>query len=175
MKEMKENIPEEQGQSLLELAISMVILLTLLAGLVDLGRGFFTFITLRDAAQEGASYASVIVNKKLANSDDVINYCSSITDRVLITTKDLNGGGSNGPINLETLSDDGEIHVETKINGIECTTTNAANVCIGGAVSVRVTYDSFPMTMPFMGSIIGSQTIPLSAMVVDTILTPACD
>ena len=174
MKDNQENDRRERGQSLVELAISMTVLLILLAGLVDLGRGFFTFITLRDAAQEGASYASV-VNNRLLESSEISTYCTEITDRVLITTKDLDGGVSNGPINLETLADAGEISVETKINGTECTIATESDVCMGGAVSVRVTYGSFPMTMPFMGTIVGSQTIPLSAVVVDTILTPACD
>ncbi|MDD5367942.1 MAG: TadE/TadG family type IV pilus assembly protein [Anaerolineaceae bacterium] len=48
----------ERGQSLVELAISLVFLLLLLSGTIDLGRAFFTYITLRDAAQEGAIYAS---------------------------------------------------------------------------------------------------------------------
>ena len=172
--EENNNNPKEQGQSLVELAISMTVLLILLAGVVDLGRAFFTYITLRDAAQEGASYASVI-NTRLLDSTEIPNYCADITDRVLITTKELGGGSSNGPINLETLADAGEVNVETTINGTECSSVSQADVCIGGAVSVRVTYGDFPMTMPFMGAIIGSQTIPLSAVVVDTILTPACD
>ena len=44
----------ERGQSLTEFAISLVFLLTLLAGIVDLGRMFFAYIIIRDAAQEGA-------------------------------------------------------------------------------------------------------------------------
>lgn len=48
----------EQGQSLVELAMSLVFLLLLVAGAVDLGRAFFTFIALRDAAREGATYGS---------------------------------------------------------------------------------------------------------------------
>ena len=174
MNERQENKKQESGQSLVEVAISMTVLLILLAGIVDLGRAFFTYITLRDAAQEGASYASVI-NTRLLDSTEIPNYCSDITDRVLITTKELEGGASNGPFNLETLADAGEVNVETTINGTECTSVSQADVCIGGAVSVRVTYGDFPMTMPFMGAIVGSQTIPLSAVVVDTILTPACD
>ena len=174
MNDIQEKNHQETGQSLVEVAISMTLILVLLAGLVDLGRAFFTYITLRDAAQEGASYAAVI-NTRLLNSSDIPNYCSNITDRVLITTKDLDGGASNGLINLENLADAGEVNVETTINGTECTSVSQADICIGGAVSVRVTYGDFPMTMPFMGAIIGSQTIPLSAVVVDTILTPACD
>ncbi|MFC1996195.1 TadE/TadG family type IV pilus assembly protein [Chloroflexota bacterium] len=169
------NIPsQERGQSLVELAISMTVLLILLAGLVDLGRAFFTYITLRDAAQEGASYASVIKTEPLSGSDEVTAYCAGITDRVLITSKDLDGGVSNGPINLETLADAGEVTVQTHFNGTECTSMVAANLCKGRRVNVKVTYGSFPMTMPFMGAIIGSQTISLSAVVEDMILTPAC-
>lgn len=174
--------PKEQGQSLIELSLSLVMLLILLAGLVDLGRGFFTYITLRDAAQEGASYASVINIEDLEDtdvdgdgiSDDLKTYCDSIENRALITTEDLSGGVSSGPINLKALAGADEVSVQTRINGAECTSVAPAKVCLNGSVSVRVEYSSFPLTMPFMGAIVGSQSIPLSAVVVDTILTPAC-
>ncbi|NLG72674.1 MAG: pilus assembly protein [Chloroflexi bacterium] len=47
-----------RGQSLIEFAFGMVVLLILLAGIVDLGRMLFTYIALRDAVQEGALYGS---------------------------------------------------------------------------------------------------------------------
>jgi Flp pilus assembly protein TadG len=50
---------KEYGQSMVELALTFTILLVLLAGTVDLGRAFFTWLEMRDAAQEGASYASI--------------------------------------------------------------------------------------------------------------------
>ena len=49
----------ERGQSLVELAISIVILVYLLAGAVEFGLAFFQFVQLRDAAQEGALYGSM--------------------------------------------------------------------------------------------------------------------
>lgn len=49
----------EKGQSLVELAISLTVLLFLLMGVVDLGRAFFAFSAMRDAAQEGAVYGSL--------------------------------------------------------------------------------------------------------------------
>jgi len=170
------NQQKEKGQSLVELSISLVVLLVLAAGLVDLGRAFFTFITLRDSAQEGASYASVARDEGIANSTDLANFCQEITDRVLITTTDLSGNTaeSNGPINLQGLSDSGDVAVQTLINGTDCGSISPANVCMGSAVSVRVTYASFPLTMPFMGAILGSQNIRISAQVVDTVLTPPC-
>ena len=49
----------ERGQSLMEFSVSLVFVLVLLAGLVDLGRGLFTYMALRDGAQEGAAYGSL--------------------------------------------------------------------------------------------------------------------
>lgn len=49
----------ERGQSLVELAISILILIYLLAGAVEFGMAFFQFVQLRDAAQEGALYGSI--------------------------------------------------------------------------------------------------------------------
>ncbi len=53
------NIKSERGQSLVELSISLLIVLWLLAGTVEFGIAFFQFIQLRDAAQEGALYGSL--------------------------------------------------------------------------------------------------------------------
>ena len=166
----------EQGQSLVELAMSLVVLLILVAGLVDLGRAFFTYVALRDAAQEGASYAAVVNSETLETSGAVSNYCAAIANRVIITTTDLSGGtpASNGPVNLQSLTDAGELTVTTTINGTDCASMAPADVCMGGAVRVEVNYDHFPLTMPFMGTILGRQELSLSATVVDTILTPAC-
>ncbi len=78
----------ERGQSMVELALSFVILLVLLAGTVDLGRAFFTWLQMRDAAQEGASYASVcptgnVTSRVLASlnppSDFSVNVSSNNT------------------------------------------------------------------------------------------------
>jgi len=50
--------PVSRGQSLAEFALSSVFLITLLSGLLDLGRLFFVFVALEDAAGEGALYLS---------------------------------------------------------------------------------------------------------------------
>ena len=49
----------EKGQSLVELAISLTMILILLSGVVEFGIAFFQFIQLRDAVQEGALYGSI--------------------------------------------------------------------------------------------------------------------
>jgi hypothetical protein len=48
-----------KGQSLVEFALGISFILILMAGVLDLGRAYFSFISLRDAAQEGALYGSL--------------------------------------------------------------------------------------------------------------------
>ncbi len=56
------NIITEHGQSMVEFAFSAVFILLLMVGIVDLGRAYFAYMTLRDAAQEGALYGSTYPN-----------------------------------------------------------------------------------------------------------------
>jgi Flp pilus assembly protein TadG len=75
----------ERGQSLVELAISLVVLLYLLSGAVEFGIAFFQFVQLRDAAQEGALYGSM-------NPDATTNIVARIQN------------ASNSPIDLTTIT-----------------------------------------------------------------------
>lgn len=49
----------ERGQSLVEMAIGMVVVLIILLGLLDLGRAYFLYVALEDAASEAALYLSL--------------------------------------------------------------------------------------------------------------------
>ena len=48
----------ERGQNLVELALVLPLLILLLAGIADVGRAFFSYIQLTNAAREGARAAS---------------------------------------------------------------------------------------------------------------------
>ena len=61
------------GQSLIEFALVLPVLLLLIIGAMDIGRMFFTKIVLTNAAREGANYLAL-------NKDDS-------------RTKDLDGNG----------------------------------------------------------------------------------
>jgi hypothetical protein len=93
------DLRRENGQGFVEFAVGITILLVLLAGVLDLGRAYFSYIALQDAAQEGASYASI------APSD-----IDGIRDRVRAT--------SSGPIDF-VLFDDSQIEVQ--LLGGSCT------------------------------------------------------
>jgi len=143
----------ERGQSMAEFAISLVILLTLLAGVVDLGRMFFAYIIIRDAAQEGAVYGSI------ASKDNLTILRIEIEDRVKAAFTDPSDS-SNVPIDIT------KINVQTDLLGAICAEP-------GSGVRVRVEY-SLPVTMPFLGTIIGSQDMKMAATVENAILSPIC-
>jgi Flp pilus assembly protein TadG len=139
----------ERGQSLVELAISLVIILYLLSGLVEFGIIFFQYIQLRDAAQEGALYGSM--NPPLSATD--------MTREAKIAERARHS--SRSPIDLLT---NGNVTVDVDVTD--------AKYCEGGSLQVKVTYPH-KVFMAFMPRIIGPE-IKLEATVTDTILTPVC-
>jgi len=164
----KTNITE-RGQSMTELAISFVFLMILLAGLIDLGRAFFAYMALRDAAQEGAAYGAIAGGDLL----EAIS-CADIDARVRNT--------SSTPVDLQSsdiqvgilLTD---INIQTgAVNSVNsCSSAALANTCLGDEIKITVSNDVFPVTMPFLGTLIGSQTVAISASVIDTVLMPGCN
>lgn len=61
-------LSDQQGQSLVEMAILMVVLLLIMAGVLDLGRMYFTYLALQNAAGEGAAYGAI--NPEWVDSSD---------------------------------------------------------------------------------------------------------
>jgi len=140
MKDLIQSKHKERGQSMVELALTITILMTLLAGTIDFGRAFFTWLALRDAAQEGASYGSIYPNR-----------LDLIRERVWD--------------NLEQVVPNPRTNAIVNIGFID-------HPCLGNTIMVNVNYPNFPLTMPFLGTILGSQTINIHAAVNDSILKP---
>ena len=49
----------ERGQSLVEIALALPLLLLILSGMIDLGRLYFTYVALEDVVGEAALYLSI--------------------------------------------------------------------------------------------------------------------
>jgi Flp pilus assembly protein TadG len=49
----------ERGQGLVELALFLPVLVVVVMGAVDFGRAYFAYITIANAAREGAYYAAL--------------------------------------------------------------------------------------------------------------------
>lgn len=150
----------QKGQSLTEMAVSMVILLILIAGIFDVGRAIFTYMSMRDAAQEGAAYAAVVFLQEEGDGRDVATFrgdgCDAVEDRIRENLEDAN------------------TTVQTLINGIDCYSASIAHdACAGHEARVTVELP-LPISTPFIGAFIGSQNITLRATATDTILRPYC-
>lgn len=88
----------DSGQSMVEFAIGISFILMLMAGALDLGRAYFTLLSLRDAAQEGALYGS------LAPPD---------TDGIRARVRE----SSDWPVDFSTFTD---AQIQVNINGPAC-------------------------------------------------------
>jgi hypothetical protein len=145
----KNNKKSQQGQSLIEVALSLTFMLIMLAGAVDLGRIFIAYISMRDAAQEGVAFGSVYPT-----------YCNQIRSRVV-----------NSSANMFAPTVD---MVTVSIGGVNCETASQEQSCIGNTIMITIDNPGYPLTMPFIGSALGTQTIPLKVEARDTILRPPC-
>lgn len=146
-------IKSERGQSLVELAISLVIILFLLAGAVEFGIALFQFIQLRDAAQEGALYGSI------CPWDPDVN--DKIEQRVR--------NASDTPLDLTISS--GVNAVTVTVEGREGTTGTIKQwnlLTSSDGVYVEASYDH-TVFMPF-ASLFMNSPLTIRASVTDTIL-----
>lgn len=148
---------QEQGQSMVEMGVSLVLLLTLLAGAVDFGRIFFTYLSMRDAAQEGASYgvvAGVLVKEKTIAA---ASYCTEIISRSQQAMQGI------------------PAVVTVTVNGAPCNAGIAmapVNISAGKEIVVTVTFNNYPLTMPFIGAVLGRQDIDLSTTIRGSLIGP---
>lgn len=135
----------ETGQSLVELAVIVVLLLIIISGVVEVGMIAYQYIIMHDAAQEGATYASIYPNS-----------CEEIESRIRS--------------NLAQL-DTSRMQIEILINGNTCTPC-PQRVQSGSTVQITVTDPAFPITTPFIGTFLGRQSIQIRAVIKNTVIRP---
>jgi hypothetical protein len=154
---------QERGQSLVELAVSFMLIMFILAGAVDMGRAFFSVISMRDAVQEGVIYAS-------AHPADV----AKIEDRVKFS--------STGPLDF-TAFPGSSIVVTWNIDGTEYSEASPpTDPCAGFYESGGDTYSNwvrvqlqyqFPFATPVISGLFPSG-LRLAVDDQHTILAPEC-
>ena len=140
----------EQGQSLVEFALSLIILLTILMGIFDLGRMFFSQIALQDAVGEGAQYASI--NPQCYNS----SACAD-PNNITFRTRNASPSGFTNLGNIAVTVDYGPYTPSTLVIGVPIT------------VSAAYTY---PLATFVIGSIVGRNYLLLTAQSQGTVQSP---
>lgn len=146
----------EKGQSLVELALVLLFVLIMLAGVVDLGRMMYEYLAMRDSAQEGAAYGAVYPS-----------YCVDIGTRVWDNLPDTFSLAQGDSVNVT-------------VDGVDC--ANAYSIdknqplpihgCEGKELIVMVDHN-FDVTMPFLSAFTGP-TVPMHVEIKDRVVRPAC-
>jgi Flp pilus assembly protein TadG len=140
---------ESSGQSLVELAISLVILLMLLLGAIEISIALFQYVTIRDAAQEAAAFASF----NPASTDSIKFHAVQAANDVIVLDANTNISVTTTPANTTC----------------EGTTNGNPN-----SITVTIVYPH-NIAFPLVGPMIGTNTINLRAQVTNAILWPNCN
>lgn len=130
---MKARKTNQQGASLVEMALILPLLVLILAGVADLGRAFHDYIVIHNASREGARYASHFPPINTANID---------TTKQVAANEAVNSG------------------VTIPVNQVEVVPTYASNTLAqGNPVTVTVRYGF----RPIFTRIIGLNVITMTA------------
>lgn len=125
------------GQSTLEMALVMVVLIPLFIGSVDLGRAFFAYDLLAHAVNEGARRGSVDTN-----SANVVAGVRAAAGTLQLQASDV---------------------VVTCYGGATTTTKTCATMVLGDSVRVAASTSFVPAT-PWLSRLLPGGTITLAAV-----------
>ena len=132
--------PSQKGQSLVELALSITLIMFMLLATIDFGFAFLHWITIRDAAQEGAMYGSL--HPGVACETVLKNW--------------VRGASTSPVVNISTLPNS------------QITVTRSGTTP-GETITVNVDYYYHILT-PMVSVISGTGDITLSSSITNTIL-----
>jgi hypothetical protein len=159
MEHKQEKKRKEKGQSLIELALLVPLLLIILAGILDLGRLYFAFVAVADAAGEGAAYAALHPDPTLPpNSTTTCPPSLACDYEIDPNTADctceraLNATGG--------LIQPNELYVEI---------ISSDSMASGKPIKVRVEY-GFILRTPILNIIVPGGVLPLSITATEVIL-----
>lgn len=136
---MRSSRPHEAGQAIVELTLVVMVLMLMLVGAVDLGRVFYSQITITNAAKEGVLVAS------RGGSYTAATGCST-TNTVMCATI---GEAKNGLVTVRS----------TDVDATTCPEKPAADT---PPVSVTVS-TPFRALTPFISAVLGGDNVTLSA------------
>ena len=139
------DLEENRGQSLVEFVLLLPVLLIILAGLLDLGRLYFAYVAVTDAAAEGAAYAALFFPPtESTNCPPDSDICRAARE------------ASAGLVQL----DQAEITVD-------CPT--CPDPASGDAVTVRVVYP-FTLVTPIVEAMVPGSVLDLEAIATQAII-----
>ena len=147
--ERRRRRPRSRGQSIVELALILPVLMLLVAATLDLGRMFYSQITITNAAREGAYEAAYSPTSFIANAP-----CSSTLN----------------PVMCRVLSEAKGSFVEVQKADVQLTCTPSCATGIGNKVKVTV-LGHFSLITPLMAPFFGGSDVTLTSTASAQIIT----
>jgi hypothetical protein len=154
----KKHYRREKAQALMELAVSITVLFIMLAGIVDLGRMLFHYIAMRDAAQEAAAYGYINPT-----------HCNQIKERAHVAM------ASSPFVTVTTAIRKTPGDISSPFFDCDTAASNPSLACHGSEIRITLSDPEFPITMPFIGTFLGRQTVSLETEIYGYILRPPCE
>ena len=138
----------EAGQSLVEFAAGVMVLIILLSGVLDIGRAFMTFVAIENGAGEGAVFASM--------------------HPTWVEEGDAPEGAADDPNNItyRAMHESPTFLVDWSQASID---VYSPVITTGYPITVTVTY-SYPLLTPFVSQLVGGGILPLRASATEMIL-----
>jgi len=140
---------EEGGQGLVELALGITVLMLLVMGIADLGRAYFTYVALGNAAGEGAAYGSFYPSCSFAYS----------------------GASCADPDNVDyrTRHESQQGFIDTsQITSVDIELSDPVYPSLGDTITVTVQYN-YDWLTPFFSSFTGQASMQLQARAVQPV------
>ncbi len=138
-----------RGQSLVELALILPVLLVLIAATLDLGRVFYSQITIANAAREGAMQAADTPSSFLVNQA-----CNKTTNKVM----------------CRVINEAKGSFVSVAPTDVSLACTPACTTGIGNTVTVSVN-GHFSLITPLLAGFLGGQNLTLTSTAAAQIVT----
>jgi Flp pilus assembly protein TadG len=147
-----------RGQSLVEFALMLLFLTFLLMGILDLGRAYFTYLAIKDAAAEGAYFGSAF--PQCVDADGVDLDHNGLEDE---------GAGCAGTNNIDYRARNsaprgGLVDWSSNVTRVTTTltTTVSQDVIAGQNITVSVS-TQYRMLTPLVSAIVPGQIVTFTA------------
>ena len=144
---------DARGQGLVEFSLTLVFLTVLLMGVLDLGRAYFTYLALKDAAAEGAYYGSAF--PQCVDTNGVNNAWPACMGANTIVYRVRNSAPRGGLVDWTDAS-------ALVVVDLPCGSANPCLMQAGEVLTVTVSY-GYRMLTPFVGAIANGQMLTLTA------------
>jgi hypothetical protein len=131
----------------------VVFLSVLLLGVIDLGRAYFTYLALKDAAQEGAYFGSAF--PQCVDAGGVNHDSPACADPGTIPFRVRHSTPHGGLVDMSNSA--ARVTVD-----LPCGTASPCLLQSGQVLTVTVSY-SYELITPLLGAIANGQTLTLTA------------